>query len=88
MQTIVCDGCGKSELTSIVQKNRDIQSVRFSILLDSRESMPNSVERHEADLCEACRTLLLSTYFRIKEGRILELPTFIENHSKRILANQ
>jgi hypothetical protein len=89
MQTIVCDGCGKSELASTGPKSRDIQSVRFSIVTDTRASgsMPDNNERHEADLCGGCRTLLLSTYFRIKEGRILEIPKFIEEHSERVRAN-
>jgi len=90
MQTIVCDGgCGKSELSSIAQKSRDIQPVRFSILTDTRASgsMPESNEKHEADLCGDCRKILLDRYFRIKEGRILELPTFIEEHSARAIGN-
>lgn len=85
MQTVVCDGgCGKSELLTVAQKKRSIQSVRLAVILDTRESMPNHDDRYEADLCEDCRTLLLSTYFRIKEGRILEIPRFIEEHSKAI----
>jgi hypothetical protein len=87
MQTIVCDGCGKSELTSVAEKKRSIQQVRLTIMTETRESMANNNERHEADLCGSCRTLLLSSYFRIKEGRILELPAFIEEHSARAMGN-
>lgn len=88
MQTVVCDGCGKSEMTSIAEKNRSIQSVRLTILTETRESMANSNERHEADLCGDCREIMLNRYFRIKEGRILEIPTFLQEHSARVLANQ
>jgi hypothetical protein len=78
MQTIVCDGCGKGELLSTVEKNRDIKTVRLSIMLDARESMPNSNERHEADLCSECRSIMLNRYFRVKEGRVLEIPRFLD----------
>lgn len=79
MQVVNCDGgCGKSELTSIVEKNRDIKSVKFSITIDSRETMSNSNEVHEADLCGDCRAILLNRYFRVKEGRILEVPSFLK----------
>ena len=85
MKTLVCDGCGKTELLSIAEKKRNIQPVRFVIVTEERTSMAHNNETHEADLCEGCRTLLLSTYFRIKEGRILEIPKFIEEHSERVV---
>ncbi len=81
MQVVNCDGgCGKSELTSIPEKSRDIQPVRFTVVLDTR-TMPNNNETHESDLCSECRTLLLHKYFRVKEGRVLEIPRFLEARS-------
>lgn len=88
MQTVVCDGCGKAELLIITEKNRNLKTVKLSVILETRESMDSHNERHEADLCSDCRTLLLSTYFRIKEGRVLELPKFIEKHTAAIQRNQ
>jgi hypothetical protein len=79
MQVINCDGgCGKSESISTVEKNRSIRTVKLDIVLDGRGSMPGSNESHEADLCEDCRKIMLNRYFRIKEGRVLTIPTFLE----------
>lgn len=78
MQAVNCDGgCGKSELLSTPEQTRDIKTVKLDIILDSRSSMPGGNDSHEADLCGECRTLLLNRYFRIKEGRILEIPRFL-----------
>jgi hypothetical protein len=78
MQTLMCDGCGKGELLSTPEKKRTIRTVKLSVIHDTRESLPNSNERHEADLCAECQTILLSRYFRVKHGRILEIPQFLE----------
>ncbi len=78
MQSVICDGCGKHENVKIVEKNRDIKSVKLSVVLDTRESVPNGNERYEADLCTQCRDEIAQKYFREKDGSVLEIPSFLE----------
>lgn len=78
MQAVNCDGgCGKSELLSTPEQQRQIKTVKLDVVLDSRSAMHGD-EQHEADLCGECRTIMLNRYFRVKEGRILEVPRFLE----------
>ena len=51
--------------------------------------MAQNNETHESDLCGDCRKILVDRYFRVKEGSILEIPSFIEQPgSLRAVGNE
>lgn len=78
MQKLVCDGCGMGEDVSIPEKKRTIRSVKFSIVMDPRVTMPGHEEVHEADLCDNCRGHVLANYFRVSAEGQLDVPAFLE----------
>ena len=83
MQILKCDGCPATESLDTPQKMRTIRTVKFQVINDSRENIPEGTDRHEADLCARCIGTILSKYFRFMteeelEAGHLELPTFLE----------
>lgn len=83
MLTVICDGCGKKELLSTTEKNRDIKTTLMSVVIDSRESIPQGIDKYEADLCSVCRNLLIGTYFNLNDSEvILEIPSFLVKHTE------
>lgn len=77
MRNVHCDGCGFIEPSDLPKSKRKIEEVTLTISIDSR--FPIIEENHTADLCPGCKTLLLSTYFKVVPDTPLELavPSFI-----------
>ena len=89
MRKIVCDGvdCGIAEDPAIPQKERTIQPIRLTIIVDDRENFPESTTLYEADLCPDCQGRLLHNYFNVSAKGQLTLPAFMEpeRHSMRVV---
>lgn len=78
MRQVHCDGCGFAEDTELPESRRRIRTVALDIVNDPR--WETGTDKHTADLCPGCISLLLSSYFKVpaEVGIDLEIPSWLE----------
>lgn len=86
MRQIKCDGCQTTENSNVSRSEQTIAPVKFVVINDPRENIPDGRTVTEGDLCTVCRATLLDRFFGIgreRNTRQLELPRFMEPQSIR-----
>jgi hypothetical protein len=78
MRQVHCDGCGFVEAANLPEPRRKIRTVTLDIVNDKRWQI--GTDKHSADLCPGCISLMLSSYFKVPaDDRIeLEIPSWLE----------
>lgn len=82
MEKTVCDGCGMGEPKNLPDSKKTIRPVKLVIQNDMREAtMPETADRHVADLCNTCRTFVVGKFFRGSTDDLV-LPVFLSEPSE------
>jgi hypothetical protein len=77
MRQVHCDGCGFAEDATLPESRRKIHTISLDIVNDPR--WPIGTDKHSADLCPGCISMLLSSYFNVPaEDRMhLTIPSWL-----------